>query len=179
MRKKIFITLSGIIVISIAFVMYAKQTSSTVVVERVFEAPVEKVWQVWTDTESMKKWWSPKYYTAPTIQNDFREGGKFLLSMQSPDGKISWNTGTYTQIITNQKIVSKMSFSDETGKAIPASEAGVPGKWPDEIEVIVQFEDLSGKTKIQITEVGIPLLMSFFAKLGWQQQFDKMEPLLK
>jgi hypothetical protein len=71
-----------------------------------------------------------------------------------------------------------MSFSDENGKALPGSKVPVPGKWPDEITVTVEFKEANGKTTIIITEVGIPLIMNFFGKLGWQQQLDKFETLL-
>lgn len=175
-------TLAGIlavlILIAMVFVLVARQTSSTVYVERVFAAPVEKVWEHWNDPESMKKWWSPKDYTAPVIKNDLRVGGSFLLSMRSPKGEMFWNTGTYKEIVPNRKIVSTLSFSDENGKAVPGAEVKIPGEWPDEITVTVEFHDLNGKTRVQVTEVGIPLIMKFFGNLGWQQQFDKFEVLL-
>ena len=168
----------ALILLAIVFVLIARKSSTTVYVERTFSAPVEKVWRVWNDPESMKKWWSPKDYTAPVIKNDFRAGGAFLLSMRSPKGEMFWNTGTYKEIVPNRKIVSTMSFSDETGKAIPGSEVKVPGEWPDEITVTVEFKEAERKTTVTITEVGIPLIMKLFAKLGWEQQLDKFETLL-
>lgn len=160
------------------FVLIARKSSSTVYVERTFHAPVEKIWKVWNDPESMKKWWSPKDYTAPVIKNDFRVTGTFLLSMKSPKGEMFWNTGSYKEIVAHKRIVSTMSFSDENGKVVPGSEVKVPGKWPDEITVTVEFKEADGKTRVTITEVGIPLIMKMFAKMGWQQQFDKFETLL-
>ena len=56
-----------------------------------------------------------------------------------------------------------MSFSDENGKII---DAPVPGDWPVEILVTVDFKDLGDKTQITITEVGIPIIMSIFASAG-------------
>ena len=93
------------------FVLIARKSSSTVYVERTFPAPVEKIWKVWNDPESMKKWWSPKDYTAPVVKNDFRVNGTFLLSMKSPKGEMFWNTGTYKEIVAHKRIVSTMSFS--------------------------------------------------------------------
>jgi uncharacterized protein YndB with AHSA1/START domain len=160
------------------FVLIARKSSSTVYVERTFPAPVKKVWKVWNDPELMKKWWSPKDYTAPVIKNDFRVSGTFLLSMRSPKGEMFWNTGTYKEIVANKKIVSTMSFSDENGKVVPGTDVPVPGEWPDEITVTVEFNETEGKTRVAISEVGIPLIMKLFAKMGWQQQFDKFETLL-
>ncbi|TGN19153.1 SRPBCC family protein [Leptospira idonii] len=168
----------GIVIALFLFVIVARKTSSTVTVSRTFQAPSDRVWFVWTDTESMKQWWSPKDFTAPVIQNDFKVGGKFLLSMKSPDGEMFWNSGTYKEIIPGKKIVSVMSFSDESGKIIPGSEVKVPGDWPDEIQATVEFQEVEGKTSVSIEEVGIPLIMKLMAKMGWEQQFDKLEVLL-
>ncbi len=176
--KKLLKIFVGAVIFLIALFYVLSQIPATIRVERTFNAPVDKVWQAWTDTESIKKWWSPKDYTAPIVQNDFQLNGRFLFSMRSPSGSMSWNTGTYTEIIPNAKIVSTMSFADETGKAIPASQAGIPGKWPDEITVTAEFKNVDGKTQVNVTEVGIPMIMYVFAEMGWHQQFDKLETLL-
>lgn len=176
--KKILIGLGILVGAFLILVSVARHVSSTVIVERTFNAPLERVWFLWNDTESMKNWWSPKDFTAPVIQNDFREGGLFLLSMKSPNGEMFWNTGTYTQIIPNQKIVSAFSFSDSTGKVLKGSEIPVPGAWPDAITVTVDFKEANRKTTVRVQEDGIPLIMKVLAKMGWEQQFDKFATLL-
>jgi hypothetical protein len=70
-----------------------------------------------------------------------------------------------------------MSFSDENGKIIPGSQVSVPGHWPDEVTVIVEFRESEGKTKVT-AEVGIPLIVYPLSKIGWAQQFDKIQLLL-
>jgi uncharacterized protein YndB with AHSA1/START domain len=162
----------------VLFVFIARHTSSTVNVERTFNASIDKVWNLWIDPEAMKKWWSPKDFTAPVIKNDPRVNGTFLFSMRSPKGEMFWNTGTYKEIIPGKKIVSTMSFSDENGRVVPGSEVKVPGVWPDEILVTVEFKTVEGKTQVTIQEVGIPLIMKLMAKMGWEQQLDKFEVLL-
>lgn len=168
----------GIVVLLVAFILVARKISSTVNVEYTFNAPVAKVWQLWTDEESMKKWWGPNGYTAPVIRNDFRVGGSYLFSMRSPGGEMNWNSGVYKEIVPQQKIVSTMSFSDETGKAIPGARVKLPGDWPDEIVITVTFTETGGKTAVTITEVGIPLIMKLPAGMGWRQQLDKLEAML-
>lgn len=170
--------LAGLVLAIVLVVIMARKTQSTVYIERTLNASVDQVWKIWNDPESMKNWWSPKDFTAPVIKNDFRVGGTFLLSMKSPKGEMFWNTGTYQEIIPHQKIVSSMAFSDETGRVIPGSEVKVPGEWPDQITVTVEFKETNGKTTIAITEVGIPLIMKVLAKMGWEQQLDKFEKLL-
>lgn len=179
-KKTILISLAVFVAIIIVLFQVAKRTSKTVVVNRKLNASVARVWQKWNDAESIKKWWGPKDYTAPVVKNDLKLNGTFLLSMKAPDGKISWNTGKYTEIIPYKKIVSNMAFADENGKAVSADHYGIPGVWPDEITVIIEFNEIDGKTtEVTIQEEGIPMIMFVFAKLGWQQQLDKFEALLK
>jgi hypothetical protein len=71
-----------------------------------------------------------------------------------------------------------MSFADATGRAIPGSKVPVPGHWPDEILVTTEFTETGGKTKVTVTEAGIPLIVEILSKIAWQQQFDKVPSLL-
>ena len=89
-----------------------------------------------------------------------------------------WNTGIYKRIKVNEKIDSTKSFSDQHAKVVPGSEVKVSSKRPDAISVTLEFKETNGKTKVTVTEAGIPLIMKLFAKLGWQQQFDTFETLL-
>jgi uncharacterized protein YndB with AHSA1/START domain len=166
-------------VLALAVLTYvALRVNTTGSYERTFNASPDKLWRVWNDPAFITKWWGPKGYTAPIIRNDPRVGGTFLWSMKSPKGKMSWNTGVYREVIPNSRIVSTMSFSDATGRAIPGSQAPVPGHWPDEIIVTTEFTESGGKTKVRVTEVGLPLFVKVLSKIAWNQQFDKIESLL-
>lgn len=180
MTKKSVLRALLILIFGLGLLFFvALKTSCVVVVERKFDASPERLWQVWSDPESMKMWWSPKGFTAPVIENDLRVDGRFLLSMKAPDGKMHWNSGRYIEVVPYMKTVALMSFSDETGKMIPAAQVGLPGKWPDEIKITVEFKEQVGSTLIIVKEEGIPSIMYFFAKIGWNQQFDKLESLIK
>jgi uncharacterized protein YndB with AHSA1/START domain len=151
---------------------------TTVRMERAFNASEAEVWRVWTDSNSIPKWWGPKGYTALVLRNDVREGGSYLWAMKSARERTFWNTGTYKEVVPNKKIVETMSFSSENGKAIPGSQVSVPGHWPDELTVIVEWSESAGKTKVTVTEVGIPLIAYPLMKIGWAQQLDKLQSLL-
>jgi uncharacterized protein YndB with AHSA1/START domain len=178
MMKKILLGVAGTVVALIVVILVTGRIPSTIHVERTLNAPIDKVWRVWTDAESMKSWWSPEHYTAPVIKNDVRVGGVFLFSMRAPNGDMHWNAGTYKEVIPGKKLVSDFSFSDENGKLVPGSEVKMPGKWPDAIQVSTEFIDEGGKTRVVIEEVGVPLVIKVLAKMGWEQQLDKFERLL-
>ncbi len=170
---------SGSITLMLALlVLAAWNFHTTVRTERTFNASVADVWRVWNDADSIKKWWGPKGYTALVVRNEVRESGSYLWAMKSEQGKMFWSTGTYKEVVANKKIVSTMSFSDENGKVIPGAQVSVPGKWPDEIAVIVEFSESQGKARVTVAEVGIPLIVCPLSKIGWAQQFDKIQLLL-
>lgn len=80
----------------------------TLVIERVFDAPVEKVWAAWTEPEQIKNWWGPEGYSAPDIQIDLREGGKYLYCMRGPAGPggpivDAWSGGEFKEIVPLKK----------------------------------------------------------------------------
>lgn len=171
--------ISGSIILMLALiVLVAWNLHTTVRTERTFDASVTDVWNVWTDADSVKKWWGPKGYTALVVRNDVREGGSYLWAMKSARGRMFWSTGTYNEVVANKKIVSTISFSNENGKIIPASQVSVPGDWPDEITVVVEFSPCGGKARVSVAEVGIPLIAYPLSKIGWAQQFDKIQLLL-
>ena len=171
--------ISGSITLMLALlVLGAWKFHTTVSVERTFNASVSDVWRVWNDADSIKEWWGPRGYTALVVRNDVREGGSYLWAMKSEQGKMFWSTGTYKEVVANKKIVSTMSFSDENGKAIPGSQVSVPGKWPNEITVIAEFTEVEGKARVTVREVGIPIIVYPLSKIGWAQQFDKIQSLL-
>jgi uncharacterized protein YndB with AHSA1/START domain len=151
---------------------------TTVSTERTFNAPAADVWKVWTDADSVKKWWGPRGYTAIVARDEVREGGSYLWAMKSEKGMTYWNTGTYQEVVANKKLVSTMAFADENGQALPGSQVSAPGRWPNEITVIVEFTESGGRTSVTVTEVGIPLIVCPLAKIGWAQQFDKIQALL-
>ena len=57
-------------------------TNDAVVIERTFDAPVEFIWQLWTEAEQFKKWYGPQGVTVPFAEMDVRVGGKRLICME-------------------------------------------------------------------------------------------------
>ncbi len=152
-------------------------SEDAVVVERILDAAVDLVWQMWTDPEHFKKWYGPMGFSVPVAEMDVRVGGKRLVCMTSPDGSMKmWTTGEYTEIVPNERLVYTESQSDENGNVLPPSAMGMPEGYPAVTEVIVVLEDLGGQTKMVMTHAGIPANSG--AGGGWSQAFDKMADLI-
>lgn len=154
-----------------------------IVITRILNAPRERVWKAWTDPAEAKKWWGPKDFTSPAGTIDLRVGGKYHLCMRGPAGtefdKDMWSGGIYKEVIPMEKIVATDHFMDEKGNIISPKDYGMPGDWPEEMEVTVTFEDAGeGKTKLTLVHKGHPSDIADMANEGWNQSLDKFEAIL-
>ena len=146
-----------------------------VLIHRVFDLPVSKVWRALTVAEEFKKWWGPKDFTCPSSKMEAKVGGKYLNCMRGPDGKEYWSTGVVKELIPERKLVVTDSFSDDKGNIKPASEYGMPGEWPKELLITVYLEEADGATKMKLKHQGIPGEMREDCIKGWNESFDKLE----
>ena len=152
-------------------------STDAVVIERTFDAPVDLIWQMWTEPEHFKNWYGPKGFTVPVAEMDVRVGGKHLFCMESPDGSMKmWSTGEYTEIVPNERLVYTDSMADENGNVVSPSAMGMPEGYPATTEVTVLLEELGGRTKMVMTHAGVPADSG--AGGGWNQAFDKLADLI-
>lgn len=84
-------------------------------VAREFDAPVEQVWNAWTQPALLDQWWAPKPWKANTVSMDFREGGRWLYYMQGPDGTRHHCSFDYSAIAPNKQYKGLDAFTDEKG----------------------------------------------------------------
>ena len=116
-------------------------------ISRVFDAPRDLVWKVFTDPEHMKQWWGPKGFKVIASKMDLRPGGSYHYGMHAPDGSPMWGMMRYREITPPSRIVFVNSFSDEAGGITRHPMAPT---WPLEMLSVFSFEDLGGKTKFTV-----------------------------
>ncbi|MEM7321804.1 MAG: SRPBCC domain-containing protein [Actinomycetota bacterium] len=146
-----------------------------VVIERHLDAPVATVWQMWTDPEHFKAWYGPTGATIPVAEMDVTVGGKRRISMamETPNGPMTmWMVGEYKEIVENQRLVYTEAMADEDGNIKTSEEMGMPPGHPMVTDVIVELEDVDGKTKMTMTHVGVPADSP--GAMGWNMAFDKL-----
>ncbi len=73
-----------------------------------FDAPVERVWQVWEDPRQLERWWGPPEWPATFERHDFTIGGRSNYFMTGPDGEQS---GGWWQI-TSVDAPNRFEFTD-------------------------------------------------------------------
>jgi uncharacterized protein YndB with AHSA1/START domain len=146
-----------------------------VVIERTIDAPVEVIWQMWTDPEHFSAWYGPDGASLPVAKMDVRPGGTRLICMeaQTPGGPMQmWFTGDYLEVAENRLLVYTEAICDQDGNVLTPAEAGMPPGHPTTTEVRVELDALGGRTHMVVTHTGIPSDSPGAA--GWTMALDKL-----
>jgi len=109
-------------------------SESKITVEASVNAPIEKVWECYTQPEHITKWnFASDNWHCPSAENDLRVGGKLNARMEAKDGSNGFDfEAIYTEIIPHKKIAYKML--DDRNAEINFNEIG------NQTEVIITFE---------------------------------------
>jgi uncharacterized protein YndB with AHSA1/START domain len=143
-------------------------SSNVMVIERYFDAPVEVIWQLWTNPDHFRAWYGPDGAVIPVAKMDVRVGGARLVCMQvdTPGGPMQmWFAGEYREVVDYERLVYTEFISDEHGQASHTADHPTT-------EVRVELEDVGGRTKLTLTHVGIP--QDSPGASGWMMALDKL-----
>jgi uncharacterized protein YndB with AHSA1/START domain len=58
-----------------------KPASRRITLERIYQAPIEDIWELWTTKEGIESWWGPGGFTVVVRQLDLRPGGELRYAM--------------------------------------------------------------------------------------------------
>lgn len=150
-------------------------TDDAVVIERTFDAPASTIWKMWTDAEHFRAWYGPSGATIPSAEMDVRVGGRRLVSMrmQTPNGEMTmWFTGEYVEVDPTTRLVYTESMADETGRVLSPAESGMPADHPAITRIVVELEELGGRTKMVMTHHGVPADSG--GAMGWKMALDQL-----
>lgn len=153
-------------------------------VTRIFDAPVEKVWKQWSESENVMRWWGPKGFTSPLAKMDFREGGVSLVCMRAPKefGSFDmYNTWSYKKIVPHERIEFVLNFADKDGTKLDPAKTGLPPGIPPDVPHVITFKSVgNGKTEMTVNEYGYTTDMAVqTSKAGLEECLDKMAANLK
>src|SRR3954468_18536663 len=73
----------------------AASADQEVLITRIFDAPRERVFNAWTDPDTVAAWFGPEHMEAPRdrIHIDLRVGGRYELTMVSRGGSADFAIG--------------------------------------------------------------------------------------
>jgi uncharacterized protein YndB with AHSA1/START domain len=134
----------------------ATSEKTIITVEATVNAPVEKVWEIWSGPEHIVKWNSASddWHTTKA-ENDLRTGGAFSSRMEAKDGSFGFDFGgVYDEVKAYELITYTLG---------------------DDRKVEVHFKDLGGATLVTENfeaESTNPVEMQ---KGGWQSIMDNFK----
>jgi uncharacterized protein YndB with AHSA1/START domain len=147
--------------------------------ERIFQAPIEKVWELWTTREGIESWWGPDGFAVKVHQLDLRPGGDFVYTM--------------TAIAHDQlEFLKKAGMPATTESRATFTEVDAPRRlsYNHLADFIPGVEPYQVPTTVELEETaqGVRLTLSFeamhdekwtnLAVMGWEAQLNKLAKLL-
>lgn len=151
--------------------------SKELVIERVFDAPRERVFDVFTQPEHLQKWWGPKMVGIPFAEFDARPGGKIFIAERSPDGAMRYIAGVVREIERPSRVIFAIHFADADRRRVaPPSGAGLPSNWGEEIVSSVMFSAEGRRTRmtVRVQRSGVTAEFIENARAGWGESLDKL-----
>jgi uncharacterized protein YndB with AHSA1/START domain len=138
-----------------------------VVLTRVFDAPSELVFRMWTEPMHLMRWWGPRHFTNPVCELDLRPGGSYRIVMRAPDGHEYPCQGVYKEISRPRRLVF-------TNNAV-----GPDGSTVLEGLTTVLFAEEGGKTTLTLrtrAKAVVDFARAYLSgmEIGWTQSLEKL-----
>ncbi len=133
--------------------------------ERIFDAPREVVWKLWTEPKHIAKWWGPKGFTTTILEMDVKPGGVWRHVMHGPDGKDYPNRIVYREVVQPERIVYDHESYPPFQVTVVFREDGVKTRFS--MRMVFETAELRDKTDKQ-----------FGAVEGLQQTVGRLEELV-
>ena len=116
------------------------------ILSRDYNAPMQLVYEAWTDEEHLCKWQAPNAeISCEYASADIRAGGSTLHKMVMPSGNEMWLLTEYQELSPYTTIVFTQYQSNEAGEIMPPP---MPN-WPKEIRATIKLSEVSGVTNMQ------------------------------
>ena len=150
-----------------------------VVLERIYDASIEKVWDAWTEPEKLMQWWGPDNVTIPECEVDLRVGGKFNIVMEAGEGM-----GAYKG--TKWPMHAEFTIVEPHAHLAYSARAWTEGARDDttiEQTTDIIFTEEEGKPKVEVTaaihKTGPKAKMAVEGmQYGFTQQLEKLNVFL-
>jgi uncharacterized protein YndB with AHSA1/START domain len=155
--------------------------NNTLIIERVFDAPQEKLWRAYADREWFEAWWGPEGWQTTTKDFDFKVGGRIHYGMKCEDpkqtdwfGKTAWGVMTIEAIDEPHSFTASDSFCDADGTI----DANMPTQ-----KFAVELADVDGQTNLISRSVcdtaeQLEMLVKMGMAEGFASQLNRLETLL-
>jgi uncharacterized protein YndB with AHSA1/START domain len=137
-------------------------------ITRLFDAPRDLVFKLWTDPQHLVHWWGPQGFRTLSCELDLRPGGAWRIYTRSPDATDFSEFGVFREIVAPERIVFTHGFD-------------MPGK-PRGPTVLATalFTEENGKTRLIFRQGPFATIEDRDGhKEGWSSSFDLLTNYLR
>ena len=134
-------------------------------IERILNAPISLVWQMWTEPEHIQHWWGPNGFSNTISKMEVKNDGEWKFVMHGADGTDYENFNIFKEVVWHEKIV-------------------IIHQGPPYFDMQMTFENLGDKTKLTLIssfeseEALKEILKDGIVSEGLKQNIDKLESYL-
>jgi uncharacterized protein YndB with AHSA1/START domain len=139
-----------------------------------FDAPIDQVWELWSDPRKLERWWGPPTYPATVEKHDLSPGGELTYLMTGPEGDTHHGVWRVTAVGSPTSLQFTDAFAAEDGTPI----ADMPVT-----TVSLRLTEHDGGTRMEIRETfesreDMQKLVDTGQVEGRQQAVSQMDVLL-
>ena len=80
--------------------------------EKLLQAPRKCVYAACVEPEQLAEWWGPAGFTTPSVDLDVRDGGRYRITMQPPDGEVFHLSGAYSEVDPPRRLVYTFEWEE-------------------------------------------------------------------
>lgn len=157
----------------------------TFVINRTFEAPIARVFELWTRPEHLARWLPPVGTELRFLRSEIAAGKSTFFVITGEHGAMHVRAD-YLELEPPGRVVYTQQFVDELERPAPAPGAA---HWPARLRTTVLLtEEAPQRTRVTVTsepegEATTAEVAAFLAEragmtLGWTGSFDKLEARL-
>ena len=157
------------------------------IINRSFDAPITKMWDLWTKPEHFARWLPPTGATMEFIEANIRTGGTSRYAMKTDSGLTMYGRVNYLELTAPNRLVYTQEFTDEKGNI---SRHPMVPTWPATMLTTVTLtEEGPDCTRVTVkwtphgafTSEEVAMFVQARAGMtgGWTGSFDKLEGLIE
>jgi len=156
------------------------------VINRTFDAPIDLMYEMWTNPKHFSKWIAPTGFSMNYIRSDIKVGSSTFNMMTNNKDTKMYSRAKYIEMNRPHRIVYTQQFCDENENISRHPHAPT---WPETMLTTVTLdEEAPNRTRVTITwEAFGPVTAEEIATFikarggmtqGWTGSFDKLEAYL-
>jgi uncharacterized protein YndB with AHSA1/START domain len=148
----------------------------TMTITASFDAPIERVWQMWADPRLLERWWGPPTYPATVVDHDLTPGGSVTYFMTGPEGDQPRGWWRVMAVDAPNSLEFEDGFADDEGNPNP--------DLPTMVARVTLSEASDGTTTMTIATTfssleGMEEILAMGAEEGMKQALAQIDDLLE